>query len=379
MEIDYDFTARFFSNDSLEVYPNNTLSEFSCELNQEIVLSQSYKWEAGLAQIDLNPCGTMTSLQRVSKDLISVYKKTSGDSPSLPETAGHEDSSDNTKFTDMQSFVNWIMLHSLTPQLYTREYFSKYNDPSVDYSQETLTKFFQVDFIQTVTSKQYVVLNIPIANLLSDKVGKDIIPMDYKALPKASHLSIRFPVDQGALTMKMIVQCCIRSLLRNFSNGYLGSSENARMFFYAINAYKDVEEMNKFRRKHHKHGIILVHKFVSKFVDAVQAYRMKLDDEEKELLDARFLFLYTDILRLNICGSIATRLLHVTAYDATFREDYFHEKPMRIDYFPIEKTRFKNVSFLLNNEHGNNLSFASSFSPSHIALHFRRVANPAAL
>lgn len=372
MEIDYDFTARFFSNDSLEIYPNNTLSEFSSELNQEVVLSPAYKWEAGLAQIDLNPCGTMTSMQRVSKDLISVYKKTSGDSPSIADGSGQETSHENKKFTVMQDFVDWIMQHSLTPHLYTSEYFSKYNDQSVDYSPETLTKFFQIDFIPIITAKQFVVLTIPITDLLSKQIDGDNIPMDYRAMPKTTHVTIRFPVDQGALTMKMVIQSCIRSLLQSFSSGFVGSSENARLFFYAIGAYDDIAEMNKFRRKHHKHGSLLVHKFVSKFMNAVQIYRSKLEDVTP-LRDSRFLFLYSDISRLNICGSIASRLLYVAPYDATFREDYFHERPIRIEYFPVEKTRFKNISFLINNEHGLNLKFASSFSPSHIALHFRRV------
>lgn len=50
-----DFQARFFSNSSIELYPESTLSEWAVEFNNPLILDERYIWHVGVSQIWLNP------------------------------------------------------------------------------------------------------------------------------------------------------------------------------------------------------------------------------------------------------------------------------------------------------------------------------------
>lgn len=50
-----DFQARFYSNSSVDLYPECTLSEFVVEFDNELILDERFNWQCGLSQIWLNP------------------------------------------------------------------------------------------------------------------------------------------------------------------------------------------------------------------------------------------------------------------------------------------------------------------------------------
>lgn len=48
------FVARFFSGDSLDLYPSNTLASFTCEFAQPLELGEG-NWSVGVKELYTNP------------------------------------------------------------------------------------------------------------------------------------------------------------------------------------------------------------------------------------------------------------------------------------------------------------------------------------
>lgn len=360
MEGQDSFIARFSSSDSIDVYPENTLSSFTCQFDHVLDLGNE-DWECGVTQLHLNPITSYEYTGRPNQDHIT-----------LPMTGIGKN------FQDFQQFIDHIVDHSSNPENYTRAYFFRYLDKTVSFSQNVLKLFspFDVDYYQVKTTDPaiFCTVNLQKTLLKDDEKLEDFgayhkkksVGEDYK------NINLYIPVAENGLNMRQILQICIRILLHQLRYSQKETPEHARMFMDSISIYETLQEMNKLRRIHLDKTNLLIQRFIEKFVKCVQVAVKKTN---RQLIKPRKLILiYTDIIKPQIFGPSKSRLLHVMGVHSVGpTPEFIEERIQNIQYCRVDKTRLKNISFKFLDEYGEPSAFIGSYNSNIITLHFRRV------
>lgn len=368
MSLEKEFTARFFSNDSIEKF-DNTLSKFTVEFDQPVDFG-GMEYEVGVSQLYLNT-STKTEKKLGSHDSIIFPIDRTSTYPGLtPVVTG----------ISLDSFVDNIVEGALEPRLYTNEYFEKYLDENMFFDNETLNTLFPEDtptsdMDKDLSDHQKIVYPIDFLLEPGEKIEQFVKQHTLgsnEVLYQYSHLVLFVPTD-CTMTMRKLLNYLVRTVIMNLRNNLDKMSaslvvEHARRFFLKTDVfYKSRTNMQKARVSHLQKNNIIIHRFIKKFVSKVvdRVTEMRLPS----LIQPRFLFLYCDAIKPQITGVRTTRLLYATPYEGS----EYHEKVVNIQYFRIEKTSLKTISFAFLDETAESIDFVPSFHANFIELNFRRI------
>lgn len=360
MVIENEFVARFFSNDSSHLHPENTLSSFIVEFDTPLDLGDD-QWEVGVCQMYLNPLAVMNITKKTMRDVVTL-----------------NDSRD-TRIVDIDDFAKWLIEHSLYPQEYKREYFYKYLDKTIEFVNYTWDYHFASENWDSVKDmEKKAIFDFNLKALLKEGETLNDFKIPHLNEQKLETVEIKIPTGRGDLRMLNIFNLCVKSIVRHTRYNKFEMRSHAKIFFEQLGkGFDSQKQLNKARHHHFKSTNLLVHRFIEKLVDAIQTARTEyLEPNETEPIrkESQFLMLYTDIIKHQIVGPSLARILYMIPFDGTAPMPSFTDERVRdVQYARLERTKFKSITFEFRNEHGEFLPFVGGYSPNHVALHFRKI------
>jgi hypothetical protein len=187
------FNATFFSNDSFDLFPKNTQSEFTVSLEKELTLEGD--WEVGISELCLNPSGNSEFIKIDSRDVVSFAPKLQN--PKL--------------FSNLDEFVNYVLNLSVDPFLYTKNYFYAYTNEDILFDELSLKKYFPGDFLSALPL-QGIGYNFQVSELFKiDETLNNFVPKHYFNQPEKSKKFASVPMifyPTLHYTMKQVLNTC---------------------------------------------------------------------------------------------------------------------------------------------------------------------------
>jgi hypothetical protein len=258
---------RFFSSDSFDFNPNNTSSEFTIKLDEEIQLQEPF--EVGVVQLYLNEIQNNPNFKVLGRDMVSLRSK---------EPISH-----------FKNFVHTVLDCSHSPFLYNHAYFGDYFDKNIFMSVKSLEKIFPGD-VTTITNitksgaentqTTQTIIKFPIKELLQNgEKFEDFLPtftINRQELEN-SQVVIRFD-NKRTYSMRQILFRTITTFLKVYLGGNEEFHEHVEFFLKNSNN-KDLTDQ---RRQHFELAHKLTLRLVSKFVDSIMDYQKELKEKTGE-------------------------------------------------------------------------------------------------
>lgn len=377
--LDREFTAYFNSKDSADRF-DNTLSSFTCEFDVPIDFG-GFEYEVGVSDLSLNPSVKSLHKSNQSRDLINLsYSKTK---------------SENI-FT-LETFSQFVILHALSPELYSPQYFHQYLDDNYFFDDKSIRKDFGKDITEVEDEGKEVTLKIDLSAFLEgSETLKDFIPKHSSISAEVmKDVAISIQADK-TLSMFQVLNKMLRGLgykLRKLSLGDAYIDGHARLFFNAFNSYADSEVISRLdkkldskmkrdkilklvndeRRKHLNLINRVMHRIIKRFVTSISEAIIENNFGINGF--SKYIYIYSNIIGNQICGSKRLKLLFATPFEGRNGINYHEQSIVNIHFCGIEKQSVKSISFLLLDEYGQQIDFLPSHHQNMITLRFRRIQN----
>lgn len=244
MEYNEEFTMRFFSNDCIDKFPDNTLSSFTTQFDIPLDFGGEFQYEVGVSQIFFNPTQDVEAMKTETWDSVLLSKSNVTTRSLLPSTdddgfvsdapappthasssAGKSTSSSNqskkgkqtpatssvalgfasskknvipptievstskplVREMDLPTFIEEVLNSSLSPDMYNENYFQEYLDENIFYDPETLNKLFPKD--RASFSKEEALHRIDVSVPVKSLFTTEMASVDLKDLQKR-HLHV---------------------------------------------------------------------------------------------------------------------------------------------------------------------------------------------
>lgn len=369
------FTVRSFSNDCIDsTHPENTLSAWTTDLPHEIDFKNE-QWVVGVKQVFLGPIATTNFVKTAINDLIVLEARAE-------------------PFLSLESLIKYIFSQSLDMDLYDVTYFVSYISKRLSWDFYMLNSpRYRQDYIAldkvTLESRCGIALNpkdlfsqIEISDMI-DKGVHDNLKLTTDGAPASADKRLfqcYLPTNVGSLTLLQILHALIRSFIYIYRGSTYTNKDYLDQFEAAWAKKRNLRvdeivsraEVLKDFRYHKKMGNTLVYNLVDRFVEKVVQER-KLHSSESIELD-QHVFIYADLIRPQIVGSMTSRLLTMLPYPGVYRRDVFHhENFTNVEFSPLERGKIKSISLALKNEWGEGIDFVPSRTPNCITLIFKRL------
>lgn len=156
------------------------------------------------------------------------------------------------------------------------------------------------------------------------------------------YFEIDVPVYKFPLTLKHVLQVCIRSILKMLRNQE-SNTQYHRNFVNFVKSYGDVSGMFNAKSTHIVHTNEIIQRFIAKFVIAVEN-NLKQDSVEPTI-DNKMLMIYTNILKPTYVSGYKTKLLHIQFIKEKSREGFIHSEYPSPLYFAIESQVLQSINF----------------------------------
>lgn len=376
-----NFVLYCFSDDGARS-ESNTLSQFTCECGS-IELDGS--WEVGIKDAFFNAANlseddddyTATTSSNGSDELMREGTQQNNiDSITLPESL-------NNQVISLDFLCEILVKHSKNFQIYAdREYFSKYNPPSMDYA-----KFPQYGFREGVYADDYTATPKD-----SDKSTKCILQVaDYLTSDQKEHLKntaaeankdldgrqveIRIPLGRS-ITLKQVLQMTIRYITARHAS-YKYTNESAERQFRDLKRTMTLSGLGVNEIIHNN-----LSKFSGLILSFVNAEKDLLEKNRRETLrhtveqprtlniksNQQLAFVYCDIIVAEVVSSKRSKLLALLP----LTEESEYKRISNVSFAKLEKFSFSSISFEIRSYLGNFVNFHSSIHPNIIVLQFRR-------
>lgn len=358
-----EFTARFYSGDSSEKF-DNTLSSFTTEFDQVLDFG-SEEYEVGVSGLNLNPCNSAENIKGLTRDLVILPQRTAAFS--------------------LQQVVKHILHHSVEPKIYDESYFTAFLDENYFFEPKIMEEHFPdaiVAFDSIEAAGGFITVNIDIRDYL--KPGESLVNFlpahqydNKKSEEEQAKTELYLYAKLTPMTMKQITFILTRYLIYQLRatqvKGDAKIEAHGKMFYAALKTYKNSDDMNTTRRWHLHNVNLIVHRFLNHFVKLIKEENKSIGETSTITPYSRFIHIFSDIIKPQICGPRRSRLIYALPYDTGFRRVYLDLDVTKISYCKLEKKQLKTVSFLILNEYGEKIAFAPNHNSNCITLHFRRV------
>lgn len=347
--------ARVFSSDSMSVHPQNTLSSFISEIENEVNLGEG-EWVVGIKQLFLNSVNHGTTMSKYAKgrDVIIIPKEV-------------------RTFSNLQDFIDYVIERAIDPSIYIPSYFGKYLDKNILHQHDVFDDEFKDDFIPIdIIQDTLMTIEMKLEALLTpeelSEVREHNHDLEINLLKKVFNLKI--PVNRQPFKLRAILQRIIRDLVLGY-RGVDDSNEYVRRFATDLNAYPDFQEMMHAIKFHQAKLNQITQRLVRNFVEGVQKSLKRF--KPPKLDSNKQVFIYCDIIKPQLLSGMRSRLLQLTPLEINHEKSFHYENFSNIEFVPVEKKRFKNIKFELRNEDGEFVNFHPSTTPNFITLIFRRL------
>lgn len=312
-----EFFVTLFSNSSQDVYPENTMSRFTCRLPRPIKLEGDYK--VGLVEIQYPPYQGVVSNNESSdefEDQITLPKV----SPFLKN---------NT--VSLYGFIDILIENMKRPTLYMYDrYFKDFLDyVTLDNFEETFNKYG--DDIEVESNEVYTVIPVVKQFRANDLVQK--VEIKANKIYKLKELVYQY--------------------LKYHFNIYKGFTSSELSQQYQID-------------EEHVIGTLLS----QAFNDFLRAFKEVLFTRNKPNEVGFYFAVHTDIIAPRIIGNSISKVLYFGSQktDNDLDELYIHN----IQYVPVVKNYIEEISFIITNENGERLLFESGYRPISLTLRFEK-------
>jgi hypothetical protein len=372
MEVEKEFTARFFSHDSIDKY-SNVLSSWTTELEQPIDFG-GHSYECGVSEIFLNPRMNNEFYRGPTRDGIFMLAQDS--------------------VMNLKTFVTYALHHSISSAIYTRGYFSEFLNECLFFEPYTIESLMDHGVWPEVnkTSKIRIKLDLKEYITSDDNLADYMAPHSQLSVEEFRYLFVESYAGE-MISMKEILKWIVQGLIAHMrhvadlnetqSDGFARASfhNHSKKFFNVFSHYENkYDVLHKSRKKHLYKANKMIHKFIEHFVSLVEEQSAEMsEDFEFENVDLTigqypWLFLYFDGIMEQFVGEKKLKVIF-TSPILKKAEEYVHIKVDNIQYAKVGSPRLKTVSFLFLDQHGKQMSFVPSFSSNHVALKFRRINN----
>lgn len=354
-----EFSVKLFSKDSANKF-DNTLSNFTVQLEQKLPLEPGIEYECGLTEILLNAAESSNFIEQDSRDYINFAVK-------------------ETKTLTIKEFSEYVLNHAVFPHLYfDKQYFNKYLNREFFYDPISLRNHFNNDdvFLQGVELEpgNFVTIKFNFESLLKNGETIDsFMAVHRRAMGKSSFpiVTMKLPIKK-ALTMKQVLFKTIEVLIAQMRHGFAGISNHVEDFLNSadLNTWtmKDkVEHMREHLSKINE----MVHRFITAFTDNI--VEAKETHDIKQTTKSRLLMVYTDIIRPQIVSEISSRLLYLMTYEASKQSDFHLERVRNIQFSRVEPNEITKIMINLKNELGESINFIPTVHSTYVNLKFRKV------
>lgn len=361
-----NFIIHLFSNNSIELHKDNTLSLFTVEFDRLIELDERFNWRVGVSDLVLNHSASGQWLARNSRDMITLDAK---QVKSFNVESG-EALSDRLEFKDFNGFVRHLLENSIEPATYDSSYFARYIQAKALWSHELLAKFYRADNLaySDEDSKTAVFHTFDIAGLFTEAEKNMSFPTVFgEHIEQLDRVDLELPTNRS-ITGLQAINLLIKEFLYKARQRTVSFEEHALLFFKFKYRFAP-KVVNQKRREHAEFISELTRRFITKFIATVKEESLKLSPP---LSENKFLMIYTDIVAPSLVGSSRHRIIFLHPFESNSNQSNLHVSPNIISFYPIEKTRFKTISIKITDESGEQISFLDSNIPNSIALAFER-------
>lgn len=346
-----EFCVKLFSKDSSNKF-DNTLSNFTVQLEQKLPLEPGVDYECGLVEILLNSAESSDFIEENSRDYINFSVK-------------------ETQTLTIRQFSTYVLNHAVFPHLYfSKSYFNKYLNREFFYDPISLRNHFGSDDVilegEELQAQNFVTIKFNFETLLKNgETIDDFMAVHKRASGKSSFpiVTMKFPIKK-ALTMKQVLFKTIEVLITQMRHGLPGISNHVEDF---LNNSRLDSWTLKDKIDHMREHLAKITVFTDNIVEAKEVH------EIKETPKSRLLMVYTDIIRPQIIGEISSRLLYLMAYDAS-KQSHFHlERVKNVEYARVEPNEISKITINLRNELGASIDFIPTVHSTYVNLKFRKV------
>lgn len=316
-----EFFVTLFSNSSQDVYPENTMSRFTCRLPRPIKLEGNYK--VGLVEIQYPPYQGVVSNNELSDDF--------EDQITLPKVSPFL----KTNTLSLSGFINLLIENMKRPTLYMyQRYFHEFLDYfKLDNFEENFNKYGSDIEVETKETEEVFTV-IP---LVKQFRSNDLVK------------KVEIKANKIYKLKELIYQ-----YLKYHFNTYKGFTSNELSQEYQMN-------------EEHIIGSLLY----NNLQDFIGVFRKVLFSRLVPA-DVGFYFaVHTDIIAPRIIGNSISKVLYFGSQKTYDDLDELYIQ--NIQYVPVVKNYIEEISFIITNENGERLLFESGYRPVSLTLRFEKL------
>lgn len=315
-----EFFVTLFSNSSMDIYPENTMSSFTCKLPRPIKLEGNYR--VGMVEIQYPPI-----LGRV-RNHFGTNDENDEDVIELPTESNYMG-----KTLNLQSFIFLICRNIKSPRFYENDrYFNEFNHVNkLTNFEENFAKYDKNIKSTEKTLKYYSVVP-QVKQFRSDD--------DIKV----------FNIPCTKYKLKEILYRYLEYHYQTYKS--FSPSELAKLYNIAEDPFQI--------------GYLLFQN-AKAFIDELRTMLPKVYNIKKEPI---YLAIHTDIVEPRIIGNQISKILYFGSkhMNAELDEIYIQN----IQFVPLSHNYIEEISFLITDETGIRILFESGYYPLSITLKFEK-------
>jgi hypothetical protein len=348
-----EFYVRLFSNSSTEIYPANTLANFTTVLDSPINLDERDNYHVGISELHINNFEYDDHIAHKSNDLI-VFDKISSD-------AVHK------KF-GFKTLVEYLVSKSTAHNLYNKQYFIKYLNKNIRWNPFTFVMSFSEDQTFLLNTENIFKVTLDLTEFLQKGESKDLF---FRYGNKATKSKFeQCEIMFAAKRSYNLRQCFFLILSRIFfvlNSGYDEDDDaNIERLHREAKSYEKYNEKSKLYADNMN---IFMRRVITNFVKRSVAYSVVQLQRTNALEHPSHIFIYLDIVVESLVGDKRMKCVRIVPLKE--KENNQHWIFSHPQFHKIEKLRFKEISVSMLDQNGLPIHFRNSFVPNYVCLNFR--------
>lgn len=350
------FYVSCFSDQSNEVYPMNTSSQFVCQFEREIELENAQNWEVALSNIFIPPIKRVES----QKETDEIKFNTVDGSKTL---------------NSLDSFLEYCITSATNVETYHKNYFAKYLNRATFYDFSTLNKDFKDDYVTTVNAEKTLNFKITLNEFMEDGIyaGFAIKKEGLQSFASITltELDVYIPISAAAATTSYRMHQIIQLIMRHFDHKFKDlkfehdyTTAHANNFD-SISENKSIFKAFMSDKEYRKNVLFNLISSIARKFQASKKTPGQISHESAPSL----LTIYTDVIQERYFGQDLCRVIYFTsASSATFE----FKSIVPEQFFPVSNHKFQAFAFKITDENGEDCQFEKGYPPLCLTLNFRR-------
>lgn len=313
-----EFYVTLFSNSSQDIYPENTMSRFTCRLPRPIKLEGNYR--VGLVEIQYPPFQGVVSNNELSDEF--------EDEITLPEVSSFL----KNKTLPLSGFIHFLIDNMKQPSIYLYErYFHEFMD------------YLKLDNFEENFKKYQSNAGAETNEVFS------VVPLVKK-------------FKSSDTTKKVEIKANRKYKLKEIVYEYL------KYHFKTYKSFTKQELADEYQmgEEHIVGGLLQENMY-----EFIKVFKKELLTSQLVVDIGFYIAVHTDIIAPRIIGNSISKVLYFGSKKTNHDLDELYIQ--NVQYVPVVKNYIEEISFIITNENGKRILFESGYRPVSITLRFEKV------